>query len=54
MVPAILFIAAVIVVAILLFILIDRAGQPSPIRIVLKLIVLLIGLYAIANRLGYA
>lgn len=54
MVPTILFIAAVVIVAILLFILIDRAGQPSPIGIVLKLIVLLIGLYAIANRLGYA
>lgn len=54
MVPTILFIAVVAIVAILLFILIDRAGQPSPIGIILKLLVLLIALYAVANRLGYA
>jgi hypothetical protein len=54
MVPTILFIALVVIVAILLFILIDRAGQPSPIGIILKLLVLLIALYAVANRLGYA
>lgn len=53
MVPTILFIAVVIILAILLFILIDRAGQPSPIGIILKLIVLLVALCAIANRFGY-
>jgi hypothetical protein len=53
-VPTILFIAAVVIVAVVLFILIDRAGQPDPIPLILKLLVLLIALYAIARRLGYA
>lgn len=54
MVPTVLFIAAVVIVAVILFILIDRAGQADPIPIILKLVVLLIALYAIASRLGYA
>lgn len=54
MVPTILFIAAVVIVAVILFILVDRAGQPQPIALILKLLILLIALYAVANRLGYA
>lgn len=50
----ILFIAVVVIIAIFVFILIDYAGQPRPISIVLKLLALVIALYAIANRLGYA
>jgi hypothetical protein len=40
--------------AIVLFILTDKAGQPEPIPLVIKLVILLIALLAIANRLGYA
>ncbi len=53
MVPTILFIAAVVIVAVILFILIDRAGQPDPIPLILKLIVLLLALYVSVHRLGY-
>ncbi len=50
----ILFVACVVIVAILLILLVDYAGLNSPIPLALKLIIVLIALYAIANRLGYA
>ena len=47
-------IVCIIAVAIVLFKLVDKANQPDPIPLVIKLVILLVALLAIANRLGYA
>lgn len=49
-----IFIVVVVAVAIVLFILTDKAGQPDPIPLIVKLVVLLAALFAIAHRFGYA
>lgn len=49
-----IFLVIVVAVAIILFILVDKAGQPEPLPLIIKLVVLLAALFAIANRLGYA
>lgn len=49
-----IFIVCVVGAAIALFILVDKAGQPDPIPLIIKLVVLLAALLAIAHRLGYA
>jgi hypothetical protein len=53
MIETTLIIACIVIVAILVFILIDRAGQPDPIPLILKLIVLIVALVAISRALGY-
>jgi hypothetical protein len=54
MVETAILIALVAAAAIVMFILVDKAGQPEPIPLVIKLVILLVALFAIANRLGYA
>ena len=54
MFETILVIAAIVIIAIVLFILIDKAGQPDPIPLLLKLVILLVALFAVARHLGYA
>jgi hypothetical protein len=54
MVETAILIVLIIAVAIVLFKLVDKAGQPDPIPFVVKLVILLVALIAIASRLGYA
>ena len=54
MVETAFIIVCIVAVAIVAFVLVDRAGQPEPIPLVIKLVVLLVALFAIARQLGYA
>lgn len=53
MVETALFFALIVIVAVVLFILVDRAGQPDPIPLIIKLVILLVALFAIARLFGY-
>lgn len=54
MVETAIFLVCIVVVAIVCFVLVDKAGQPDPIPLILKLVILLIALLAIARLFGYA
>lgn len=49
-----LFIACAVLIALLLIILVDYAGLSPPIPLILKLVIVLVALYVIVRRLGYA
>lgn len=54
MVETAIALVCIVAVAIVLFILVDRAGQPDPIPLIIKLVILLVALLAVARALGYA
>lgn len=54
MIQTAFIIVCIVAVAIVAFIMVDKAGQPEPIPIIIKLVILLAALFLIASRLGYA
>lgn len=54
MIQQAIYIVCICAAAIVAFILVDRAGQPDPIPMVLKLFILVLALLALAHTLGYA
>lgn len=48
-----IYIVCICAAAIVAFILVDRAGQPDPIPMALKLFILVLALLALAHTLGY-
>lgn len=49
-----IYIVCICAAAIVAFVLVDRAGQPDPIPMILKLFLLVLALLALAHTLGYA
>lgn len=54
MIETAIFIVLILAAAIVAFVLVDKAGQPDPISMVLKLAILILALLALARALGYA
>lgn len=54
MIETAFIIVLIVAGAIIAFILVDKAEQPAPIPMILKLVILLLALFFIARKLGYA
>lgn len=54
MITTVFIIVVIVAAAIVAFSLVDKAGQPDPIPMIIKLVILLAALFFIARQLGYA